>query len=218
MRNEGVVDFAVIGAGIAGASVASRLALTAKVVLLEREAQPGYHSTGRSAAMFEPAYGPAPIRALTRASSDFFHAPSSGFCDGALLSPRAGLFLARKDQLPVLDSFMVEMQATPGLARLTAGELEAQYPLLKRGYAAAGVFDPVGADIDVHALLGGFLTAFRAAGGHLRTGAEVQSMTHTQGVWQIQTTAGTLQAKAIINASGVGPNTSALWRVLSALA
>ena len=60
-------DVIVVGAGIAGASVADALAAECSVVVLEREPQPGYHTTGRSAALFAPVYGPAPIRALTRA-------------------------------------------------------------------------------------------------------------------------------------------------------
>ena len=45
-------DFLIVGAGIAGASVAYHLAAHGKVLLLEMEEQPGYHSTGRSAALY----------------------------------------------------------------------------------------------------------------------------------------------------------------------
>jgi D-arginine dehydrogenase len=45
-------DFLLIGAGIAGASAGYWLAPHGRVTLLERESQPGYHSTGRSAALF----------------------------------------------------------------------------------------------------------------------------------------------------------------------
>ena len=65
-------DIIIIGAGIAGASVAAHLAETRRVLVLEMEDRPGYHSTGRSAAAFEPNYGPAPIRALTRAARAYF--------------------------------------------------------------------------------------------------------------------------------------------------
>ncbi|KAB2870545.1 MAG: FAD-dependent oxidoreductase, partial [Bauldia sp.] len=75
-------DIAVVGAGIAGASVAAELAPFARVVLLEREAQPGYHTTGRSAALFSETYGPPAIRALSRASAPFFRAPPAGFAAG----------------------------------------------------------------------------------------------------------------------------------------
>ena len=61
-------DFIVIGAGIGGASIAYWLATRASVIVLERESQPGYHSTGRSAATFMTSYGPPQARALTCAS------------------------------------------------------------------------------------------------------------------------------------------------------
>src|ERR1700742_4006536 len=81
-------DFIVIGGGIAGASVAYWLAPHARVVVLEREPQPGYHSTGRSAALFIETYGPEQVRALTRASRAFFENPAPGFAAHPLLTPR----------------------------------------------------------------------------------------------------------------------------------
>ena len=80
-------DVAIIGAGIAGASLAWRLAGRRRVLLLEREAQPGYHATGRSAAMFMESYGPPQVRALTRASRTFYELPPAGFTESPLLAP-----------------------------------------------------------------------------------------------------------------------------------
>ena len=93
------VDIAVIGAGIAGASVAAELSSGARVMLIEQESAPGYHTTGRSAAIYSPIYGPQPIRALTRASLGFFTAPPPGFCDQPLLTPIDAVFC--KVRLPV---------------------------------------------------------------------------------------------------------------------
>src|SRR5439155_25353011 len=91
-------DFIVIGGGIAGASVAYWLTPHARVVMLEREPQPGYHSTGRSAALFIESYGPPQVRALTRASRSFFESPGTGFSDHPLLTPRGTLFVATDQQ------------------------------------------------------------------------------------------------------------------------
>ena len=91
-------DFIVIGAGIAGASVAYWLAPHGRVVVLEREPQPGYHSTGRSAALFFETYGPEQVRALTRASRGFFADPPPGFADHPLLTPRGSLVVASNQQ------------------------------------------------------------------------------------------------------------------------
>ena len=61
-------DVVVVGGGIAGVSVAAALAPRREVVLVEQEEQLALHSTGRSAASYVASDGPAPIRALTRAS------------------------------------------------------------------------------------------------------------------------------------------------------
>ena len=111
-------DFAVIGAGIAGASIAAELSQQANVILFEKESQPGYHSTGRSAAMYIPSYGPLPIQALTKASGDFFNNPPQAFGNTPLLSPRSELLIARDDQLSVLDQFAVEYSGNEDISTL----------------------------------------------------------------------------------------------------
>ena len=80
-------DVIVIGAGIAGASVAYELAESMNVLLLEQETHPGYHATGRSAALFSELYGSAINRALIRASHSFFNQPPEGFAEHPLATP-----------------------------------------------------------------------------------------------------------------------------------
>jgi glycine/D-amino acid oxidase-like deaminating enzyme len=92
------LDAIVIGAGIAGTSIAYFLSDRAKVLVLERESQPGVHSTGRSAALFSETYGNAQIRALTRASRAFFERPPRDFAAHALLHPRGALVIASREQ------------------------------------------------------------------------------------------------------------------------
>ncbi|MEY2713133.1 MAG: hypothetical protein RL005_1355, partial [Planctomycetota bacterium] len=86
-------DVIILGAGMAGASLAAELAPHCLVALVEREDQPGRHATGRSAAMFFESYGNATVRALTRASRAFFDKPPQGFAEAPLLSPRCALFV-----------------------------------------------------------------------------------------------------------------------------
>ena len=92
-------DFAIVGAGIAGASVGWELSNHGSVVVLERESQPGYHTTGRSAALFLETYGTPAIRAMTRASRAFLSTPPAGFCDTPVLSPRGVVYIAAPDQM-----------------------------------------------------------------------------------------------------------------------
>jgi D-arginine dehydrogenase len=195
-------DFIVIGAGIAGASVAAELGRGARVVLLEMESQPGYHTTGRSAAMFAPSYGPGPIRALTRASEGFFRAPPDGFTDQPLFSPRAILMVARADQVDQLGAMMAEVADDVATERLDATQVRAAQPLLREGYAVGGVLDRSGQDIDVHALHQGYLSAFRRAGGDIFTNSPVSAMTRHKAGWQVSAGETVFGAPVVVNAAG----------------
>ena len=99
-------DIIVIGAGISGAAAGYYLAAGRRVVLLEREAQPGYHSTGRSAALYEPSLGNATVRALDIASGPFLKAPPAGFCEAPILTPRGELTICDADNRPILDGLL----------------------------------------------------------------------------------------------------------------
>jgi len=199
-------DIAVIGAGIAGASVAAELAEYASVLLIEKENHPGYHSTGRSAAMFIPSYGPVPIQALTKASAAFFNHPPPAFSETGLLQPRAELLIARKDQLHAVEKFLSDtadgLTGNNAIQRISASEVMHYCPLLKPGYAAAGVLDTSGSDIDVHALHQGYLKTFRRLGGKLITNSAVHSLRKSAASWQVQTTSSTITAATVVNAAG----------------
>ncbi len=195
-------DVAVIGAGIAGASAAAELAATARVALLEMEDRPGRHTTGRSAALFSKTYGPAPIRALSRASEAFFDAPPEGFAGAPLLSPRGVLYPARGDQLPALEAMLEALSGRARLRRLSAAEARALCPLLRPDYAAAAILDDEARDIDVAALHEGFLRRLRALGGDLICKAEATSLSRDGGGWRIETGAGEIRAEVVVNAAG----------------
>ena len=124
MSAEPIFDYVVIGAGIAGASIAYRLSVGGRdrVLVLEREPQPGYHSTGRSAAMFIETYGTPTIRALTRASRAFYEHPPEGFAEHSLLAPRGVVYIAREGQLDLLESALRDLsQNAPATRRIRAG-------------------------------------------------------------------------------------------------
>lgn len=196
-------DIAVIGAGIAGASVAARLAMAGKrVVVLEMESQAGYHTTGRSAAVFAPNYGPRVIRALARASRPFYEAPPQGFSETPLFSPRLILMLARADQRGALDRLLAQSGDDPLVLQLNEAEMRQINPLIREGYGAAGMVDRAGQDIDVGGLHQGFLRQFKSVDGAMMLKSEVLGMERVGDVWQIATKAGQIAAGVVVNAAG----------------
>jgi D-arginine dehydrogenase len=195
-------DVLVIGAGIAGASVAACLAQTCRVALLERESQPGYHSTGRSAALFSETYGNAAVRALSRASRNFLFSPPEKFCEHPLTVPRGALHVARPDQMDSLEKLLNEPDLAAYARRVDAIEAERLCPLLRPGYAAAGVYETDARDIDVHALHQGYLRLMRSAGGILVTDAGLHAIERTRGIWRAQSPVGIFEAPIVINAAG----------------
>ena len=203
-------DFLVVGGGIAGASAAYELAAGGRVVLLEREDRPGYHSSGRSAAQFIETYGNASVRALTRASRPFYEAPPEGFAVQPLLSPRPVLFLARVDQRAALAAQIAEIgpQAAT-LEELDGPEAEALVPVLRPGYAAAAVLEPEASDIDVHALHQGYLAGFKRRGGALVLRAEVAGLDRQDGLWQVRAGDESYRAAVVVNAAGAWGDTLA---------
>jgi D-arginine dehydrogenase len=197
-------DIAIIGAGIAGASLAYRLASERSVLLLERESQPGYHTTGRSAAMFMESYGPPAIRALTRASRAFYEQPPSGFGDQPLLSPRGVLYLATHGQEALLQETQRTLAASGcALEEVDADAALARVSCLRPEVVHGALFEHGAQDIDVHALHQGFLRGMRGGGGELRTGAHVVAAQHDGARWVLQLADGeAVRAHTVVDAAG----------------
>ncbi len=196
-------DVLVIGAGIAGASAAYELAPYARIVLLEREPQPGYHTTGRSAAVFAPAYGNRVIRALTQASHRCYRDRVGGLAEQAVLAPRGALFIGRADQLPALERLLAETAPqVKGLERLDREALLARLPVLRPDYVAGAILDPSAMDLDVAAIHQAYLKGFRARGGQLITDAEVVRIATDFAPWRIETRAGPFEAAVLVDAAG----------------
>ncbi|WP_428310738.1 NAD(P)/FAD-dependent oxidoreductase [Hydrocarboniphaga sp.] len=197
-------DYAVIGAGIAGAAFAARIAPQASVLLLEAEAQPGYHSTGRSAALYTSLYGNELIRALSRASRDFLGAPPPGFTEHPLLTSRGRLYVGGEHERHIIEGI-----AESPLARtMSPAQARAWVPVLRPEAAAHAVLDTSAHDIDVNALHLGFLRMAKAAGAPLVCNAGVQALERGDG-WRITTAAGEFRARVIVNAAGAWADTLA---------
>ncbi|WP_217703793.1 NAD(P)/FAD-dependent oxidoreductase [Piscinibacter koreensis] len=199
--------FVIIGSGIAAASLGYFLAPHARVVLLEREEQPGYHSTGRSAALFMESYGPPQVRALTMASRAFLERPPAGFAEHPILTPRGALMVAEPGQDALLDAHWGVMQTVSPTGRLLdAVGTRALVPVLRPERVLGGVYEPDAMDIDVHALHQGYLRGIRASGGELVCGAEVVAIERAgagRERWRVSAASGTrVDADVVVNAAG----------------
>ena len=188
------VDIAVVGAGMAGASLAAEIGGRASVLLLEREDQPGYHSTGRSAAFWSESYGGPAVQPLTSASGPFLR-------DGGFLSPRGGLHIAGEEGQGALDALAGELGGKVELRPVGGEALAGLVPGLRPHFDRA-LFEPTCADIDVAALHAHYLKTARRAGAELLTGAELLSARYEGGIWRLETAAGAVEAEVLVNAAG----------------
>lgn len=192
-------DVIVIGGGIAGASVAAHLASDHKIVMLEMEERPGYHSTGRSAATYEPNYGPPSIRSLTRASRDFFERPPQGFASAPLVSPRQTVFVVPEHQESEAEALL---KTGVDFSPISPAEACRQFPPLRASYVKEALLDATTADIDVDLLHQGFLRLIKARGGEIICKAEAREIGYRDGAWQVAPPQGVFAAPILINAAG----------------
>ncbi len=191
-----VYDFAIIGAGIAGASLAAELSPHAKVIVLEAEDTPGYHSTGRSAAFWEECYGGPGIVPLTLGSGPYL-------AENGFLRPRGALYVGREDDKKALDDF-VERFAGTGVTieRLGREGLVERVPQMRADWTDA-LWEPACSDIDVAGLHQHYLKALRQGAVDLECRARLADAQLRDGVWNLVTEQGSaFRAAMLVNAAG----------------
>ncbi|RIA37582.1 D-arginine dehydrogenase [Hephaestia caeni] len=184
-------DVVIVGAGIAGASLAAEVAPHASVLLIEAEDTPGYHATGRSAAFWSETYGGPHIQPLTTASGAALRA-------GGFLEPLGSLAIARERDAPALDAFLAAFEGT-GVA-LEVRDPRAIIPGLRDEWTRA-VWEPSCTYIDVAGLHAAVLATARRHGTVLATRAALESATY-EGHWRIATRGGTHEADILVDAAG----------------
>lgn len=196
-------DYLVIGGGAAGASVAYELSKMATVALIEREMAPGYHSTGRSAAVISENYGPSGWQALVTASRDFFENPPPGFADHPLLHRIGAVYLATPDNEAELVAASRELDRRNVQHRLLPGEaVRAICPVVRLDGFSLALHEPGCADIDAAALLQGYLRLARAQGLTVLLATEAISLRRSGGLWHVTTSGTSVTACSVINAAG----------------
>ncbi|HYZ20543.1 MAG TPA: FAD-binding oxidoreductase [Rhodopila sp.] len=193
-------DIVVIGAGMAGSTAAAQLSPHCRVALIEAEEVAGYHTTGRSAAIWLQNYGPPDVRVLTRLSRTFYENPPAGFADVPLIRRRPVLFLATASQQAELDQTLA---IGHGIRRLSPAEAEPMVPALRPGYLAGAALEEDGFDMDVAAIQQGYLRMLRANGGILALRHRAGRIERRADTWHIETTsAGEFRAPILVNAAG----------------
>ena len=197
------VDVCIIGGGMAGASVAFHLAPHASVVLLEREPHVGYHSTGRSAALYAPQYGGLVIRHLTASAGAFLGAPPAGFAAAPLLTKRGFMMIGSEAQRPALERHVAVTHASgQTVIRLSVSEAREIVPSLRPEATDWALLDTSAQDIDVEALLQGFLRGARAHGAHVITARDVGVLERDGAQWRIAGAGFEIRARVVVDAAG----------------
>lgn len=189
-------DLAIIGAGMAGASLAAEVGPHARVLLLEAEDMPGYHTTGRSAAFWEECYGGPEIVPLSRASEVFLRG-------GGFLTPRGALYIGRAEDASKLDAFEARFAGSGArFERLAPAAAQAYIPPLREEWSEA-IWQPHCADIDVAGLHQHYLNSARSAGVEQMTRARIADLAWQGEHWLLRAHDGReWRAGAIANAAG----------------
>lgn len=188
-------DVAIVGAGIAGASLAAEVAPHASVLLIEAEDQPGYHSTGRSAAFWSETYGGPHVQPLTSGSEAWFR-------DRGLLHPRRALYLGRPEDEPEIAAFLADFADTDVLLeRWPIERARAWLPHLSPEWDRA-VWEASCTDIDVAGAHQAFLKTARQAGAEMRCGAPLRAAERVATGWRLQAGDDTIEAGILVDAAG----------------
>ena len=197
-------DYLIIGGGIAGASAGYWLSQHARVIVLERESMLGYHSTGRSAALYIAAYGTPQVRALTLGSRAFFDHPPAGFTEHPLLTPRGEIIVDLVGDAKELQRQYQSAKAlVPATRLLDADDALEMMPILRPEKVHGAIYDPTVCDIDTDALYQGYLRGIRRNGGEIHTDSDVQQLHRdNQGHWQVHTAHQRFSSPVVINAAG----------------
>lgn len=189
-------EVVIIGAGIAGASIAAELARHVSVAVLEAEDTPGYHATGRSAAFWEECYGGPELVPLTLASGGYLR-------EGGFLSQRGALYIGRAEDRPAMNDFMARFGKTGAtIERLDRKALAERIPGIRESWSEA-IWEPSCADIDVAALHSHYLAAMRRHGSDLKIRYRVISIERGPDFWTIDSDRGErIEADVVVNAAG----------------
>ncbi len=193
-------DYLIVGAGISGAALGYELAASGKTLLVDMEAHAGFHSTGRSAALYTPNYGPDLVRQINKLSYSFLNSPPAAFSHTSLLTPRGMMTVANHGCESRLNDLLDSGAAY--LQRLSAKQVIDRAPFLRPQNVIAAAYEDGVFDMDVNALHQGFLAGFKANGGICKYKAELLSLTQNPNGWTAVVGQEQISARIVVNAAG----------------
>ncbi|MEO1640583.1 MAG: FAD-dependent oxidoreductase [Pseudomonadota bacterium] len=186
-----MIDFLVIGGGIAGVSAAARLSELGSVTLLEAEDALAYHASGRSAALFEQNYGKPSTVALNKVSADFHR-------EAGVLSARGLLLVGTAEEASAFGADVTDMQ----LETISVREARDLIPILDSAVIDRAAYDEQAWDIDTDKLVQTFAKMLRANGGQVVAKAQVTAITRDGTGWAVTAGGEDYSARHIVNAAG----------------
>lgn len=195
-------DVVIVGAGIAGASLAAEIAGYKTVLLLEAESQPGYHSTGRSAAFWDEIYGGPHVQPLTTASGPFLANPPADFHDGPLMRRRGALHVGTSAHNQFAADLLDAFSRSGVEIEVADREMVQQIVPGIRSEWSHGLWEPTCCDIDVAALHAAYLRRAARLGARLSCNAGLEQAVWRESSWHIDAGTGPVTASILVNAAG----------------
>lgn len=202
-------DVLIVGGGMAGFSLAATLAGRAKVLLIEQEAQPGYHASGRSVAFWEESYGGPLVQPLTSASGPLLAAPDPDFCAHPLLRPRGALHIGRAGDAGLAQAMQADFaQSGVAITPLARPAMASAIPGLRDDWTL-GLAEPSCSDIDIGALLASYRAMATRGGVEQLLGTRLIAAARSGDGWEVETSAGRIACAVLVNAAGAWADTVA---------
>jgi glycine/D-amino acid oxidase-like deaminating enzyme len=186
-------DVLIVGGGIAGLSLASALAGSCTVALVEAEQELAYHTSSRSARNLIPSYGPAVVQELTVRTLELMAARDAKL-PAPVLSPRSFMLIGTEET--------VRTESSGHMRPISHAEaLDLCPALVPESFSAAGL-DTGSFGCNAPLLLADHKLRAEAAGADIITGARVHSAQRLGSGWEIGAGQEAFQAGVMVNAAG----------------
>jgi D-arginine dehydrogenase len=202
-------EFIIIGAGFAGAATAYHLSRrgSSDILLLEQESIPGFHSSGRNAAMLRQCVPDPELAGLTRDGATFLRNIPSDWSEPVQFKQNGSLLLGSGAGWEKL-KHDAEVGRSLGIdiVSWTPEQVKQRVAVLQRAEFEGAVWCASDGIVDIHALLSGYLKAATSKGTQVRYNRKVRALHATHAGVEVVTDNETIHAKTVINASGAWAN------------